>query len=341
MKVWIDLANSPHVLFFDPILAELRERGVEAFVTARDFAQTGELARLHGIEVEVIGTHGGKSLLGKARTIVSRARQLHAAARRSGADLAVSHNSYAQAIAARALGIPSVTLMDYEHTPANHVSFRLARRILLPAALRRASVRRYGATAEKVVFYEGFKEQVYLDAFEPGRSRPYPEDGRVLVVARPPADFAVYHRFENPLFETWLARAGSDPSARVVALPRTAEQRTRIASLALPSVVVPDRALDGANLLVHADLVVSAGGTMNREAAILGVPAYSIFAGKPAAVDDLLEELGRLVRIGSRGDLDRIRIERKRAAVPLRNPTLLPWIVDTVLAEAERSGPRG
>lgn len=338
MRVWVDLANSPHVLFFAPILAEMRRRGVDSVVTARDFAQTVGLARLHGIDAEIVGRHGGSSAGGKAWAILSRAHELRAAGKRSRADLAVSHNSYAHAIAARSLGIPYVTLMDYEHTPANHVSFRLARRVLLPASLRGADIARYGATPKKVVFYEGFKEQVYLDGFQPDRTLLDPAvsesllDGRIVVVARPPADFAIYHRFENPLFETWLARVGSDPSVRIVLLPRTAEQKSKLASLSQASVLLPDRPVDGANLLWHADLVVSAGGTMNREAAILGVPAYSIFAGRPAAVDAALESLGRLVRIRSRDDLDHIRLEKKRGTERLRNTDLLPRIVDAILA---------
>jgi predicted glycosyltransferase len=339
VNVWVDLANSPHVPFFAPILHEMRVRGVEPFLTARDFAQTAGLARLHGFDARVVGRHGGAGLAGKGWAILSRALELRAAGRSAGASLAVSHNSYAHALAARSLGVPYVTLMDYEHTPANHVSFRLARRVLLPAALRGVDVARYGATRAKVVYYDGFKEQVYLDGFEPDRSRLHPAlpanlFERVVVVARPPADFAVYHRFENPLFGAWLARAGSSPDAVVVVLPRTPEQREKIVALSLPSVIVPDRAVDGANLLFHADLVVSAGGTMNREAAILGVPAYSVFAGAPAAVDVALEELGRLARIRSTGDLERIQLRRKPEPRRLRNPALLPSIVEAILAVA-------
>src|SRR6266487_2908512 len=142
MEIWIDLANSPHVLFFAPLVREFERRGIEVTCTARDFAQTLGLARLHGLRVESIGRHGGKSALGKAREIVARAGALRRFARASRPDLAVSHNSYAQALAARSLGIPFVTLMDYEHTPANRISFRMASRILLPRAVPNGSVAR-------------------------------------------------------------------------------------------------------------------------------------------------------------------------------------------------------
>src|SRR3989441_12261419 len=167
MKIWIDLANSPHVLFFTPLVREFERRGVEVTCSARDFAQTLGLARMHGLRVESIGRHGGKSALGKAREIVARTAALRRFARTARPDIAVSHNSYAQALAARSLGIPFVTMMDYEHTPANHLGFRAATRILLPVVVQDRAVARYGASSRKVRRYSGFKEQVYLEDFEP------------------------------------------------------------------------------------------------------------------------------------------------------------------------------
>lgn len=344
VKVWIDLANSPHVLFFAPIVRGLRARGAEVLLTARDFAQTVGLARLHGLDVTTVGSHGGKSTIGKARGILDRAARLRRLARRAHPAVAVSHNSYAHAIAARSLGIPYLTIMDYEHTPANHVSFRLAGRILLPAAIDLATVKRYGARSDKVARYDGFKEQVYLDGFSPDRSRlgsllpPGAWDRYVIAVARPPADFAIYHRFENPLFETWLRHAAADPDTRVVVLPRTPAQRERLTALRLPGIIVPEQALDGANLVHHADLVVSAGGTMNREAAVLGIPAYSLFMGEIAAVDRALEALGRLCIVRDEPQALGIPLRRKPPPVPLANPGLREQILDTILAEASARG---
>ena len=342
MRVWIDLANSPHVLFFAPLVREFERRGIEVTCTARDFAQTLGLARMHGLRVESIGRHGGKSALGKAREIVSRAAALRRFALRARPDVAVSHNSYAQAFAARSLGIPFVTLMDYEHTPANHLSFRMANRILLPGAVPDGSVARYGASSRKVKRYTGFKEQVYLEDFEPeagafdGLLAEDVVQRSVVAVARPPADFAIYHRFKNPLFDLWLYRVGQDPGVRVVVLPRTQEQRDRARALGLPSVVVPDRVIDGPNLIYHADLVVSAGGTMNREAAVIGVPAYSLFAGRKAAVDASLEALRRLVFVRGAEDLGAIRMVKSAARSRLRNPELRGQIVAEILGAAAR-----
>jgi len=342
MRIWIDLANSPHVLFFAPLIRELERRGAEVTCTARDFAQTLGLARMHRLRVESIGRHGGRTSFGKAREIFARAAALRRFARRVRPDLAVSHNSYAQALAARSLGIPFVTLMDYEHTPANHLGFRMASRILLPEAVSEESVARYGASSRKVSRYSGFKEQVYLEDFEPGTGAfedLLSEDVSrrcVVAIARPPADFAIYHRFKNSLFDAWLERVGRHPGVRVVLLPRTPEQRDRAMALGLPSVVIPDREIDGPNLIYHADLVVSAGGTMNREAAVMGVPAYSLFAGRRAAVDAELESLRRLVFVRRAEDLGRIRLEKCAARSRLRNPELRGQIVEAILGAAAR-----
>jgi uncharacterized protein len=342
MRVWVDLANSPHILFFAPLIRDLERRGVEVICTARDFAQTLGLARLYGLRVEGLGRHGGRSALGKAGAILARTAALRRFARAARPDIAVSHNSYAQALAARSLGIPFVTLMDYEHTPANHISFRLADRILLPSALREGAVARYGASPGKVMWYSGFKEQVYLEDFtpEPGAfAGVLSEDEArscVVVVARPPADFAIYHRFRNPLFDPWLDRVGRAPDVRVVLLPRTREQRDRAFALDLPSVVVPDREIDGPNLIYHADLVVSAGGTMNREAAVMGVPAYSFFGGRQAAVDVALGQLGRMAFVRGDDDIGVVRLSKCTERSRLRNPDLRAQVVEGILGSEGR-----
>lgn len=338
MKVWVDLANSPHVLFFAPLIREIERRGVPTIITCRDFAQTVPLARLHGLEVVVVGRHGGATVLGKGWAIASRAMSLRGLGRRARASVAVSHNSYSHCLAAKSLGIPYVTIMDYEHTPANHVNFRLADRILLPSSLSLQAVRKYGATPERVVFYDGFKEQVYLDADRgsvagDGALLPDVDWVRdVVAVVRPPADFALYHRFRNPLFEQWLESVGNNPKVKVILLPRTPDQRARAVALRLPSVVAPASAVPGIELISRSDLVVSAGGTMNREAAILGVPAYSLFAGRTAEVDRALERLGRLVFIRTEADFAKIRLEKKTNGEPLRNPGLRTRLVDSILA---------
>ena len=319
MRVWIDLANSPHVPFFRALREEFVKRGHEVLFTARDFAQTVELAEGAGLEPVVIGGYGGRALRGKAGNLIGRAAQLARWARGRAVDLAVSHNSYAQAVAARALRLRVVTLMDYEHQPANHLAFRLAQRVVVPRSFPAEALRRYGARTGKVRRYNGTKEDVYLSDFQPDPR--FAESLRglgveaedVLVVARPPARDALYHRFDNELFDELLRRLEAQPGVKTILLARSTAQRADFAARSLRNVILPERALDGANLIASADLVLSAGGTMNREAAALGTPAASIYAGRWPAIDEELVREGRLQRISTREELEALVIEKKSA----------------------------
>src|SRR5438552_3515218 len=322
MRIWIDLANSPHVPFFRALIPEFVAREHQVEITARDFAQTVELAAQAGMTPHVIGGHGGGSITGKAGNLVGRAAALRKWARDRGFDLAVSHNSYAQIAAAAALGIKTVTLMDYEHQPANHLAFRLASRVIVPRAFPAAELRKYGASLRKVKRYEGTKEDVYLADFSPDRSfaevlRKFgvaSED--VLVVVRPPAREALYHRFENELFDELLSRLSSRDDAKIILLPRSDTQRLEFEKRGWPEMIMPREALDGANLIAAADLVISAGGTMNREAAALGVPALSIYGGRWAAIDEELVREGRLQRISLREEIEALHVQKKSRINP-------------------------
>lgn len=313
MRIWIDLSNSPHPLLFSPIVQRLESLGHSVEITARDNAQTVELARQRwGDRVDVIG---GPSLGGrgaKGRATLSRIRKLASWARRERPEIALSHNSYAQIVAARATGIRTVTAMDYEHQPANHLAFRLAHTVIVPAALGEAGVRRQGATAGKLRLYEGLKEEIYLGDFQPDRGvlaalgiERGPDT--VIVVARTPPSGALYHRSDNPLFVEALRAVSRVPQARCVVLARRPEQRDAISRLALPRVVVPERTVDARSLMRASDLILGAGGTMTREGALLGVPTVSLFAGRTPAVDRWLEERGALRRVTTVGELPSIR----------------------------------
>ena len=303
MKVWIDLANSPHPLLFAPICRRLEAEGATVLVTVRDHAQTLELGRERWPEATVIGAGGAATRLSKASALGLRLREMRHWARAEGPDVAVSYNSYAQIVAARSLGIPAVTGMDYEHQPLNHIAFRGARRILLPAAVPAAVVARQGASARKIIRHRGLKEEIYLGDFEPdpeilGRVG-FTERPPVLAVARTAAAAAAYHRGDNPLFLDVLRALGSRGDVTTVVLVRLAEQRRAIVALGLPNIVVPETAVDSRSLLAASDLFVGAGGTMTREAALLGVPTFTVFAGRPAAVDGWLENEGMLTRLTS------------------------------------------
>jgi uncharacterized protein len=337
MRIWIDLANSPHVPFFRPLVKEFQERGHEVEVTARDFAETVELAQAAGFTPEVISGHGGRELAGKAGNLVRRAWALRGWALSRAFDLAVSHNSYSQILAARALSLKTVTLMDYEHQPANHLAFRFAARIIVPRAFPESALARYGAHATKVKRYNGTKEDVYLADFKPDpgfddqlRALGIRRDD-VLVVVRPPARDALYHRFENELFDELLERLSEHPLTKVILLPRNDSQRERYAERASAKLILPEHALDGPNLIASSDLVISAGGTMNREAAALGVPAATIYAGEWAAVDEELVREGRLKRISSQEDLENLPIEKKTEAQPRRALYVRKEVADLIL----------
>jgi predicted glycosyltransferase len=298
MKVWIDMTASAHPLVFRPLVALLRERGHDVEITARDYAQTLQLIEQHGMTATVIGQHGGRSRLGKARQMSARLRALRGWARSREFDLALAHGSHELALTARRLGIPSSTTFDYEWAWLQHeLGCRAATKVVVPESIPVERLARYGARPPKLLQYAGLKEEYYLADFEPDGAildtfAIDPE--RVLVVLRPPPDVSLYHRHSNPLFPQTLKHLGSVDSVHAFVLPRTAEQRDYVRSLALPSVIVPDRAVDAQSLIALSDLVVSAGGTMNREAAALGVPVYTTYGGRLGGVDEELIRQGRL-----------------------------------------------
>ena len=339
MNIWLDLSNAPHVPFFLPIVARLRKDGHEVHLTLRDFNQTVELARFHGLQGSVIGSHGGKSLAGKILNLVSRTFSLVKFARRHAFDLAISHNSYTHILAARLCCIPSVTMMDYEGQPANHIAFRLAGKILVPDCFPTDALRKFGARPDRVRTYDGFKEQLYLSDFMPaagfveelkktaGLPPSWSISDHILVTVRTPATKAAYHAFENPLFDLLLERLdAAQGSMTVLVFPRYPEQRQLLREK-FPNLFIPEKPVDGRNLVYFSDLVISAGGTMNREAAILGTPAYTIFAGAIPAVDRKLIAAGRMSAISSRQDVDAVRFIKNGTVSPLVNPLLLDEIV--------------
>jgi uncharacterized protein len=300
LRVWVDITAPAHVLVFRPLIQLLRERGDEVEVTAREYAQTVQLLELHGIEAELIGRHGGRSRLGKLGTMATRMAGLHRWARGRHFDAALAHGSHHLTLTARALGIPSSTTFDYEFATLQHqLGCRAANLVVVPDSIPPARLERYGVRPPKLRQYPGLKEEYYLGDFEPDTDVLEPlgldRDGdRVLVVVRTPPDIALYHRGSNQLFAQVLDDLGRRGEVQAVVLPRTPEQRDFVRRLNLPSVVVPDRAVDAQSLIALSDLVVSAGGTMNREAVALGVPVYTTFAGRLGGVDEALIREQRL-----------------------------------------------
>jgi predicted glycosyltransferase len=346
VRVWIDLSNSPHPLLFAPIARRLEELGHEVGVTARDNAQTAELALQRWPSATIVGGQSPRPRARKGQALIGRIPPLRRWAQAFRPDVALSHNSYAQIVAARVLRVPVVTAMDYEGQPANHLAFRLADVILLPEALRRSAVRKQGASDRRARFYRGFKEEIYLGDFEPDpdvllRIGIEPSD-RPLVVARTPPSDAAYHRFGNPLFEEALQTLGADQNARTVVLARHREQRAAIRALNLRNLVVPEHAVDSRSLMHRADLVVGAGGTMTREAALMGIPTYSVFAGEQPAVDRELERAGALRRLRRADDLVPLTAKnaaaRSTAELRARSASLVESFIETALTGTVLSG---
>jgi len=331
VRVWIDLTNSPHVVVMRPVIARLRERGHEVHVTARDFAQTLGLLERHRIPHTAIGRHRGGRLADKALGLASRSGALVRWARRRGPfDVALGHGSNDVTVAAALLGVPSATTFDYEWATVQHtINGRLARAVVVPEAIPPERLARYGVGPAKLRRYPGLKEEYALADFEPDpavldelaldRSRP-------IAVVRTPPEVSLYHRFENDLFASVLERLRG---GQTVVLPRTADQR---AELSRGGFVVPDRAIDAQSLVAYADLVVSAGGTMNREAVALGTPVWTTFEGRLGAVDEGLIAEGRLRRLESADQLELVRRPAGAGARVRRDPDVL---VDLLLSAAD------
>ena len=317
MRVWVDMTAPAHVLVFRPLIEILRERGDEVEVTAREYAQTVQLLDLHGIEAELIGGHGGRSSVRKLTTMVTRLAGLRKWARGRQFDGALAHGSHHLTMTARTLGIPSGTTFDYEFATVQHqLGCRAATVVVVPESIPPERLERYGVRPPKLRRYPGLKEEYYLSDLEPdphvldqlGLDR---EETHVLVVIRTPPDIALYHRTTNELFPRLLETLGRNDDVRAVVLPRTTEQRDAVRGLALPSLLVPEEAVDAQSLIAFSDLVVSAGGTMNREATALGVPVYTTFQGRMGGVDEGLIREGRLRLLTDPGELELVKRDRE------------------------------
>lgn len=302
MKIWIDLDNTPHVPFFKPIIRELEKQGHTIALSARDAFQVCELATLYGLKFNKVGRHYGKNPVLKILGLCWRSLQLLSFVIKEKPVLGLSHGSRSQIFLCNLLRIPTVMVMDYEH--AQTPLLLQPRWEIVPSALVDEDVQ--CKNKDRVLSYEGIKEDVYAPEFKPDASLASElglNDTDIVVTVRPPANEAHYHNPESDaLFEAFMERVHATPGVKAILLPRNKLQESRLKSeqphwFNEGKVYVPQRAIDGLNLLWHSDLVVSGGGTMNREAAALGIPVYSIFRGKSGAVDRQLQNEGRLILI--------------------------------------------
>jgi hypothetical protein len=347
-RIWIDLDNTPHVPFFQPIIRELERAGHTVIVTARDAFQVCSLADHHGVAHTTIGRHYGANKVMKVAGTVWRAAQLLPFVLRARPDISMSHGSRPLVIVSGLLGIPSMLLFDYEH--ATRIPVLKPAMGVAPASIDGAALAgsfRYGVRS-----YDGLKEDVYAAGFRPDSSilaelGVAPDE--ILVTIRPPATEAHYH---NPKAEALYVEVvellGAAEGVRMVILPRTAGAQREFVTATWPGwcetrkIILPERALDGLNLVWHSDFVVSGGGTMNREAAALGVPVYSIFRGRLGAVDRYLAQAGRLVMLATRDEVrSRIRVEKRdRAEAVAADRPALRQILDAAYELMELSDGR-
>ena len=299
MRVWIDITNTAHVLVLRPLVEVLERSGHEVTLTARPLSHTVELLDDWGHPYTALGRHGGAGRLGKARAAAGRIPQMLRFGRGKGFGCALAHGSTDLPPAARALRVPNTTMLDYEWATLQHgLNCRLAQRVLAPDAIPPERLARYGAKPPKLVSYPGLKEEYYLRDFEPDPAvldELGIQGAKRLCVIRTAPSYALYlGGSESQLLPRVLARLAEEGDVETVVLPRNSEQGRTVAALGFPRVTVPPHAVDGRSLVAFADLLISAGGTMNREAAVLGTPAYSIFEGRMGAIDEMLAAQGRL-----------------------------------------------
>lgn len=348
-RLWIDLDNSPHVPLFAPLIRRLRATGWNLFVTARDFAQTLDLVEQHGVGALPVGAHAGKNKALKVINLPIRAVQLGRAVRRFRPEVALSHGSRTQALASRMMGIPQIVMFDYEWTELRILS-TLAAHLVCPSALTAERLRDVGVPLNKVSWYNGFKEELYLGEFRPDpgfKASIGVEEGERLVTIRPPGIIGNYH---DPRSEDLCAAAVRSvlamPRTVVVILPKTRRERAFIDAV-MPQetrgrAIVPDRALPGLQLLYASDLAISGGGTMNRESALLGTPTWSIFTGRRGMVDEELARRGLLTFARSVADVESITIPsaRTKRRTSLSQTKLLCELSDMIATFVSSSSPR-
>ncbi len=332
MKIWVDIVNSPHVLFFQPIIKALERDGHGISITARAYAQTIGMLDELGMDYVEIGAHAGARITDKAIDLFSRTVRLLSYARAGNFDLALTFNSASLVLAARILRIPSMVFMDYEYQPLNHFTFRLCDRVITPLIFPRRMLQKYGAI-QKTRTFSGLKEQLYISKtrYQTDLLKKLSIDQRrIIVTVRPPATMALYHHFENEFFYSVITHILKNKNVVVIGLPRDDTQKNLLLSLGEENIHVPDDAVDGRQLLQCTDIMISAGGTMNREAAVLGIPAYSVFRGEVGAVDQYLISLGRMIPLRHRGDLAKMRIRKTRKRTPLFNKKVLDEIISLI-----------
>jgi uncharacterized protein len=326
MLIWVDCTAAAHPLVLRPLIERLEGRGHEVFVTAREYGQTvGILERL-GIPYTAVGAHGGASTLGKGRALAGRSSRLAPIVWGRRPDLALAHGSVDVPVVCTAFRIPSAQMQDYEFAGwQRQIAFRVARRVLMPDSIPLGRLRKIGVKERKLVRYPGLKEEYYLADFEPDVSvleQLGLDREKVLVVVRPPPETSEYHA-RSDVYGDAIRHLAAQENVQAVVIPRTERQEEEVRAMGAANLIVPERAIDAQSLIAYADLVVSAGGTMNREAVALGTPVFTTFAGRMGGVDEALISDGRLQVLENAADLPLRKRETPVGVLNPRDPELL------------------
>ena len=326
--IWIDFENAPHVWVMSPIIEQLKKRGYQFKLTARDFSYTIHLCRHLGFEIQIAGASGfGKNNISKAFRLLSRVFHLYVMMyrKRRKISIALSHGSRSQVIAARLLNIPVISLDDYEHS--NQFLVRFMNHLLVPFPI---SEKIWGQNSYRITQYPGLKEEIYLCKYNPNQNRinELKDIEGIKVLFRPEGRFTHYRSERSEIIQTAILDylATVDKKMLLVILPRDELQKQELVHFCENKGIpywLPLDVLDGPSLISEMDLVLSGGGTMTREAAVLGVPSYSFFAGKWGAVDCYLKKEQRIIQISSIDEVDRIKLKkRKKTFLPVSSEAL-------------------
>jgi predicted glycosyltransferase len=338
LKIWFDADNGPHVLIMRPLVEALTAQGHEVVFSARDRTSTCELLDLYGFQYTKVGAAYGSGMSGKIKGTLGRAWSLMRAMKKIKADVSFGHGSRALPIASFLMGVPTVTMYDYEWVDPTLFNW-CCRHILLPQAISLDRCREAKIASKKVVSYPGYKEELYLGgrqfdgtiAADLGL-----RDDSVRVLLRPPATTAHYHNPEaEVILDAILAQLAEIENVQLVFLPRTPDQLELPKAAGVKEIIVPQKVYDGPSLVATMDLVISGGGTMTREAAIMNIPSYSFFKGTAGMVDEALAKAGLLTLVGNDEEVrNKLQVVKKSGSAVQPDPAAIVSFICQVITKA-------